>query len=526
MHRNIIKGCTAGIAGLVAVSTPIGAWAQPTADSTQEIQQELQTLRAQVDALQHRLDEQAAARKAAAPTAPALPAAPVAAAATVAPAQPGVIRYKGLTITLGGFAAAEAVYRSHNQGADIASNFGAIPYNNSAVGHSQELRFTERQSRIAGLVQGDASPHTHLGFYGEFDFLGAAQTANSNESNSFNLRVRNLYGSVDWDGPGLHLLAGQNWSLVTMNTHGITPRNELPPPQIDAQYLPGFAWARQPQLRVTKDFDQKLWLALSLENPQTTFYAGANALPSSVHVTYNTAAGSGFNAANTLSLNHVPDVVAKVAYEAPVAGRDVHLEAFGLYRSFYERLNYANHNVDGGGFGFGVVAPVVPGLVDFQLSGLAGRGIGRYGSAQLPDATFDAAGGLHAIPEVDLLAGVTVHPTPMVDVYLFAGSEQESARSFDLAAPSGSVVAYGYGNPLYSNAGCAGETAAGACVGNTRRVEQAMLGFWHRVYVGSFGKFQWGLQYSYTQRNAFSGVGGTPIANESMAFASIRYFPF
>ena len=127
---------------------------------------------------------------------------------------------------------------------------------------------------------------THAAFYGEFDFLGAAQTANSNESNSFTPRIRQLYGTVDWDYWGLHLLAGQNWSLVTMNSKGITQRNEVPPPVIDAQYVPGFAWARQAQLRITKDFDDKqVWLAASLENPQTTFTGtSGSGLPAGVSV--------------------------------------------------------------------------------------------------------------------------------------------------------------------------------------------------------------------------------------------------
>jgi hypothetical protein len=49
-----------------------------------------------------------------------------------------------------------------------------------------------------------------------------------------------MYGSVDWDNLGLHLLAGQAWSLATLNSQGITPRNEVPPPTIDGQYIPGF----------------------------------------------------------------------------------------------------------------------------------------------------------------------------------------------------------------------------------------------------------------------------------------------
>ena len=539
MQRNRVLIVAAGVGSLIAGASPGTARAASNADSTRQMQQELQALRAQVDALQQQLDQQAreqrrtrseadaAAAQAAAAKADAA-AIPTRVANEVKAAKipPGVIDYKGLKITLGGFLEAAAIYRSHNETADIGSSFGALPYANNAVGHTSELRFTERQSRLATLVQGDVNPETHLAFYGEFDFNAAAQTANSNESNSFNPRVRNLYGTVDWDAIGLHLLAGQNWSLVTMNTHGITPRNELTPPQIDAQYVPGFAWARQPQFRITGNYGKDLWVALSLENPQTTFYTGANAPPSGTTLVYNSAAGSGFNSANTLSLNHVPDVVGKVAYEAPIAGRDVHLEAFGLYRSFAVRLDHSNESASGGGFGFGIVAPLVPNLLDFQISGLAGKGIGRYGSAQLPDVTFDAAGNIEPIHEIDALAGLTLHATSMLDVYLFVGEEKESAASFDLTASTGSVVGYGYGNPLYSNSGCFSETAVGACVGNTRLVEQGTLGFWHRIYVGDYGKFQWGLQYSYTQRDAFAGVGGAPTANDSMVFASIRYFPF
>ncbi len=539
MHVTRSLLAAAGVGSLIATAAPGAAHAATTAEATHQLEQELQALRAQVDTLQQQLDRQvqqqqqtkseadtAAAQAAAAKADAAAIPARVASEMKAAKTPPGVIEYKGLKITLGGFLAAEAIYRSHNETADIGSSFGGIPYPNNPVGHQSELRFTARQSRLATLVEGDVNPETHLAFYGEFDFNAAAQTANSNESNSFNLRIRNLYGTVDWNDIGLHLLAGQNWSLATMNTHGITPRNELTPPQIDAQYVPGFVWARQPQFRVTENYGKNLWVALSLENPQTTFYTGANKFPSGTDLVYNSPAGSGYASMNTLSLNHVPDVIGKVAYEAPIAGRDVHLEAFGLYRSFATRLNQMNQSASGGGFGFGIVAPLAPNLLDFQVSALAGRGIGRYGSAQLPDLTFDSAGNMHPIHEVDALVGLTLHATPMLDIYLFAGEEKESAESFNLATSTGTLVGYGYGNPLYSNAGCFSETAVGACVGNTRLVEQGTLGFWHRIYVGSFGKFQWGLQYSYTQRNAFAGVGGSPIANDSMVFASVRYFPF
>jgi hypothetical protein len=163
------------------------------------------------------------------------------------------------------------------------------------------------------------NPDTHLAFYGELDFLGAAQTANSNETNSYTPRMRVFYNQVDWDHSGLHLLAGQNWSLVTMQVKGLTLRNEDIPPTIDAQYIPGFSFTRQPQIRVTKDFGTTLWLAVSLENPQTTSYTSPTAYPASVHLTASAPGGSGFDSANTLSLNHIPDAVMKIAYDPTIA---------------------------------------------------------------------------------------------------------------------------------------------------------------------------------------------------------------
>lgn len=447
------------------------------------------------------------------------------------------IYYKGVSITLGGFLEAASIYRDHNLASDIASPFNAIPYDNVRTGHADETRFSARQSRISGLVEGNVNPATHLAFYTELDFQGAAQTANSNESNSYNPRIRHLYGTVDWDnvgqGYGLHFLAGQTWSLATLNTKGITPRNELTPPQIDAQYVPGFVWTRQPQVRLTGDFlDHTLWAAISVENPQTTFYttgtpAGATAgsagtaaaLPS--NLAYNITGASGFNSANTLSLNHVPDVVAKVAYELKPAGHSIHLEGFGIFKALYDRRNGQDDNVYTGGAGFGVVAQVVPGLLDAQVSGLFGKGIGRYGSSQLPDATFRADGRIEPLTEAIFLGGATLHATKLLDVYAFAGEEHVDRQPYTTSTG----LAYGYGNPLYTNVGCSIEGSS-ACVGNTKLIEQATVGFWQKVYQGPFGRIQFGAQYSYTERRGYSGIGGAPNQDENMIFTSFRYYPF
>jgi hypothetical protein len=180
-----------------------------------------------------------------------------------------------VNVTLGGFLAMESVYRSRSETADIGSSYGGVPFANQSTAHMSELRGSARQSRLSLLVQGDADADTHLGAYYEMDFLGAGQTANSNESNSYNLRIRNIYTTIDWDSLGLEILAGQNWSLATLNSRGITPRNEVAPGTIDAQYVVGFNWARQPQIRIVKNWDKEFWLALSVENPQTTFASNA-----------------------------------------------------------------------------------------------------------------------------------------------------------------------------------------------------------------------------------------------------------
>ena len=102
--------------------------------------------------------------------------------------------------------------------------------------------------------------------YVETDFLSAGSSSNSNESNSYTLRLRQFWGEYDNTDLGLHFLGGQAWSLATMYRVGLVPRQENVPLTIDAQYVVGFNWARQPQFRVAKDFDDhKIWAGLSLE---------------------------------------------------------------------------------------------------------------------------------------------------------------------------------------------------------------------------------------------------------------------
>jgi len=432
----------------------------------------------------------------------------------------------GASLQFGGFTALESVFRSHAETADMASSYSAIPYAQTPAGHTSETRFSARQSRVSALAVANVSDTIKVSGYGEFDFLGAAQTANSNESNSYTPRIRNLYTTIDWiEGPGtLHFLAGQSWSLVTLTKDGLSPRSELNPATIEAQYVPGFSWSRQAQVRLSYTTESHISFGVSVESPATTYYTSGKYL-TGVTVVNTESAGSGFNSANSYSLNKWPDVIAKVAVDEDLSGHKVHAEVYGLYRNFYARVGdtggIGNESTSGGGVGAGIFAQIVPSVLDLQLSGLTGKGIGRYGSGQLPDATFGVDGSIHPINEWQALVGLTAHVGTRLDIYAYGGEEREQSWSSD----SGTVY-NGIGNPSYSNAGCDIEASTATCTGNTHYISQITGGFWHRAYAGPWGHFQWGIQYSYTHREGFSGDGIVPTGNENMIFTSFRFYPF
>ncbi len=475
---------------------------------------------------------------------------------------PYSIFINGVTITPGGFFELATVARDHFIGADIATPWQNIPFANVPTTHAGEFHLSARRSRLAALVRGDISDSTHLAGYGEFDFLGAAQTANLNQSDSFNFRIRHLYLTVDDDDWGYHFLAGHAFTLATMDIVGILPRKENTPLTIEDQYVPGFLWDRQDQIRFVKDFDKTFWACLSIEQPATTFGGTAPTVPTVINIlpsvitTPNLNAGgtilggSLFNSINSVSLNQWPDLIGKLAWDPVVADRSIHMEGFGIFRSFIDRVawpfartasapfsNLTAYNAQTNGWGAGgsILVPIIPKVLEGQFSGTVGRGIGRYGAAQLPDVTFNPDGSLSPISETMLLAGLIWHAMPGLDFYTYAGQESQSPN-FGFT-PLGTARFVGWGNPFFNNLGCDIEFST-TCSGNMEKVRQITGGFWDDVFKGPFGRLTWGLQYSFTQKFGFFGAGpvfpapfglaavAAPQRNENMFFASIRYYPF
>jgi len=436
----------------------------------------------------------------------------------------GQFQLGGVRVTLGGFVAAEGIWRSRNQTDDISSSFNSgIPFANSANHYSNEFRETARQSRLSLLAEGDPDVNTHLAAYFEMDFQSSGSSSNSRQSNSYSLRERVIYGTYARKDMDLYVLAGQNWSMATMNKIGITPRQENAPLTIDASYVPGFVWKRQTQLRVVKGFNHDEFdIGLSLEDPEANF-AAAGTVPHSITgatITSTNAGDSTNNPDTTYSDNVAPDIIVKGTAD-PGWG---HYELFGMARFLHDRVSYtgsgSNHTVVAGGGGFGMILPIVKGKLEFQASGLFGEGIGTYGAAGLTDATYDANGSPRPIPEEMGLVGLVGHPTKKLDVYAYGGVENEESTTVRVGKTN-----YGYGSYISALAGC--DIELGTCAAQTKTIAQGTAGLWWKAVKGDYGTVQLGAQYSYTHRTAFEGAtGGQPKTDNNMVFLSFRYYPF
>ncbi len=463
--------------------------------------------------------------------------------------QYGKFQLGGVTITLGGFLAAESVVRTRNIVADIGSSYNAIPYPQSPLYHEPEFRGSARQSRLALLIEGAPSTVARVAGYFETDFLSSGVSSNSNESNSYTLRVRQAYATFDRSDWGFHVLAGQAWSMLTLDRVGITPRQENVPLTIDAQYIVGFNWERQWQLRFVKDFNRKVWAGISFEEPQTVFnvttqnVAGSNNIGGVVGGTVNYAnlGGSLLNSTANYSDDIAPDIIGKVAFD-PGFG---HYEIDGLAKIINTRETLSapfvnsgrNRTVLAGGGGAGMLLPIVGKQLVFQASGLVGQGIGRYGSGQLADATINQNGTPIPIPEVEALVGLVYHPTKAFDLYAYAGTEQQAKRSFNERI-GGRSYAFGYGNGAFIDTGCNTEGSAATCSGQTRGLVEGSLGGWWRFMHGNWGTLEAGTQWEYIRKTAFQGtsvatVGKatvnsivTPKTDDNEILFSFRYLPF
>lgn len=565
-----------GAASLAAMSLAFSALGDvrparaQDAASIQSIERQIQQLQSQLKRLQveaaqrdadlRRAQEDAAAARAQAreasqraaqpiPTAPALP--PGAMVVTIPPndkdasGRPvfnknkpnGKFSLGGVTVTLGGFVELDGIFRSRSENRGTSSSFTGIPFHNVPDGHLNELRGTAQQTRVSVLIEGKASDTITVAAYTEADFNNGAGGANSVQSNSYTPRLRQAYAQIDEAATGLHLVAGQTWSLATAFKSGLKPRSELIPTTIDTAYLPGFTYLRVPELRLTKEFGGKYWIALAADDPQSSL-SGLGTAPSTIGglaptvvTTSPLTPGTGLNPQTNYSYSVAPDLILKAAADTPFG----HYELFGLARWFKDRVEFAtpagsgraSTNITfGGGVGASAYVPIIPSRLEFQGNITYGKGIGRYGAGNLPDVTYKADGSLTPLTEIEAMVGLVGHPDPSLDVYGFAGIEQIEKKTFVAGGRLG-----GYGTGIGSNAGCNIEnsgafTPALSCSANNRRLAELTAGFWWRFLRGGWGTMQAGAQYGIAERETFNTTGGVKTAPEHLIYAGLRYTPF
>jgi hypothetical protein len=465
--------------------------------------------------------------------------------------------FDGIHVSMAGsFIALDAAWREHSEVSNGASDppFAnpGIPLQNTALWNEREFRMSAQQSRIALKVNGDIDPNQHLKAYYEMDFLGASTDANNRESNSFTPRIRQAYAQYDNDVYHLHAVAGQAWSLLTQNRVGMLPGTENTPLTIDAQYVVGFDWLRNPQVRFVYDWDKFAWFGLSIEQPATVFPGGVSAAsvpppaPIVAGINNNCTGASHLNGTTTCSNDIAPDIIEKFALD-PGFG---HYEVFGLQRWFTDQVaiatipnSWSQKVTFAWGVGGSVLLPVIPKVLDLQGSVLYGQGVGRYMTSQLPDAVIGPNGALTAVTGLSFLVGAVAHPIEGNDIYAYYGQDQSYANSWTVAATQG-----GWGNPNFVNNGCFNQNltvpagglgafntpiAGFTCSFDVQKAQEFTIGFWQDLYKGDYGRVRTGLQYEYVKLTAFSGVPtgtGTPnvglTPNNNIAFFSLRYYPF
>jgi hypothetical protein len=480
---------------------------------------------------------------------------------------PDEIHYKGITMSpKGSFVAAESVYRTHATGSDIPTPFTSIPLENTDNSKISEFYGTARQSRIALGATARLDNATLTGYY-EADWLGTGVTSNNNQSNSYVMRERQIWGQWAKDG-GFTFSAGQTWSLATEYRKGLALKDENVPLTIDPNYNAGFVWARQYAARVTMKFGDKFWLAMSAENPQTLAPSGSglpvNYLLGSAGTgggLYNSAGAPGATSSANLanySFNLAPDLIAKIALD-PGFG---HFEVFGIARFFrdrvypgnttsttttggvttttvtYNSIGAYNDSTVGGGIGGSFRVPVSK-YFDVGLKGLYGDGVGRYGASQIGDITLRPTAQIAPLHGFSAMSSIEVHATPRLDLYAYYGGDEDFRHYFYTNAAQ--TKAEGYGSPLAVQTGCFTEPAPGStptagftpgaqssCTANTRGVEEFTLGYWYDLYKGDKGRFRQSIQYSYFDKLTWSGVtavtGRAPVGTENIVETSFRYY--
>ena len=446
---------------------------------------------------------------------------------------PLAIRYKGVTLTPGGFVDLTSIFRTTNVGSGIGTSFGSIPYNNNLPQAAlTESRFSTQNSRLS-LKANTKVGATDVTAYVESDFLGF-QPPNANvtsNSNSFRLR---LY-FADLKRGKFEVQGGQMWTWMTPNRAGLSPMPSdiFYTQNMDTNYQVGLTWARQTAFRVAYHPDNWWAFGVSVENPEQ-FVPSSVILPNSTF-TSQFDNGSGSTSASSSGTNPAtpnlhPDVIVKTAFDGKVRGKAMHVEAAGLVRSFKVFNNLvtpgATNTISEGSGSVNVNLEVIKNL---HLIGNSfyGCGGGRYIFGLGPDVIVKGDGHLSCVHSGSGIGGFEWQATPKFMIYSYYGGAYYQ-RNFDfIAAGTGATpngVPCAAANPP-AGFNCVGFGFPGSSNSANRAIQEGTIGFIPTLWTSpKYGKLQLITQYSYLTRAPWYFAAPSPKnAHTNLAYVDLRY---
>ncbi len=434
-----------------------------------------------------------------------------------------------------GFMDFTGVFRNHNAGGGIGSNFGSIPYDYptapgaiNLLNHVNEARLSMQNSRLGvridALVKG-----AHVMGYVETDFLGVnSSTTGGNiavSSNSNTLRSRVYW--VDVARNKWEFLGGQTWSLITPSRVGISPLpgNIFYSQDIDVNYQAGLVWGRIPEFRFVFHPSNKAAIAVALDN-QEQYWGGSAGGPKPVLPTgptvvngVSTLPGTQLNDGTTTvnAPQLAPDVIVKIALDPTPK---FHFEIGGVERQFRVAVSSTASNtspvvhqrLSGGGGFVNLNFQLFPGFRVLTNNFWSQAG-GRYIFGQVPDLIVNPNGSLSPIKASSTVTGIEyTHKNTFLYVY-YGGIY----ASRDIRFVNGAE--YGYG----VDATGPGSNYATAITQN-RTIQEGTVGFNQTFWRDNkYGALNLMGQYSYLTRDPWRVATGPSNAKLNIVFLNLRY---
>jgi hypothetical protein len=452
------------------------------------------------------------------------------------------IRVGDALITPIGFMDLTGVFRNHNAGGGIGSNFGSIPYGLTAIGGSpnplnalSEARLSMQNSRIGARFDAVVKGAHVIGYF-EMDFLGALPTTAGGasvsggsgnvavSSNSNTVRSR-LYW-VDVAKGKWEVLGGQTWSLITPGRVGISPipGNIFFSNDIDVNYQAGLVWGRIPEFRFVFHPSSKAAIAFALDNQEQ--YAGGSAGGPTIVLPATATSAGGVGALLGTQLNNgttgvnapavFPDVIVKLAFDPSAK---FHIEVGGVERQFRDAVNtttattspLVHHGMTGGGIFVNLNFQLFNGF-RVLTNNFWSEGGGRYIFGQVPDAIINPDGSFSAINASSTVTGIEYTHKNMLLYAYYGGIYAAKNLGTTTIGPFTSATPFGYGVP--------------GTLTQNRSFQEGTVGFNQTLWRDAkYGALNLMGQYSYLQRDPWGLTTGISPnnANMSLAFANLRY---